>query len=61
MDTQYDTVAYLNFTFKHKTEKPNCSENADIIRQSIINKIYDMTDDEIATHIKYGETLTEDI
>ena len=61
MTTEYDTTAYLHFTFKHKTEKPNISENADIIRQSIINKIYDMTDDEIATQIKYDETIAEDI
>ena len=60
MTTEYDTTACLHFTFKHKTEKPNCSENADTIRQSIINKIYDMTDDEIATQIEYGETITEE-
>ena len=61
MTNQYDTLAYLGFTFKHKTEKPNCSENVDLIRRSIINKVYDMTDDDIVHWIEYNETIAEDI
>lgn len=61
MGIQYDTVAYLGFTFIHKTKEPNCSDNVGVIRQSIINKVASMSDDEILLDIEYNETIEEEI
>ena len=54
---KFDTVCALSFTFIHDTKKPNDIKNVDKIRNAILNKVKDMTDEEIIHQIYFGETL----
>tara|TARA_R100001463_G_scaffold92929_2_gene147697 strand:- start:288 stop:467 length:180 start_codon:yes stop_codon:yes gene_type:complete len=55
--SKFDTVCGLDFTFLHDNKKPNVIKNADKIRDAIINKVRDMTDEEIIHQIDFGETI----
>tara|TARA_R100001086_G_scaffold64107_2_gene29803 strand:+ start:3599 stop:3778 length:180 start_codon:yes stop_codon:yes gene_type:complete len=55
--SKFDTVCALSFTFLHDIKKPNDIRNVDKIKDAILDKVRDMTDEEIIYQIDFGETV----
>lgn len=55
--SKFNTVCALSFTFLHDIKKPNDIRNVDKIRDAILDKVRDMSDEEIIYQIDFSETV----
>ena len=57
---KYNSMGFLGFSVNHTTEDPYLSVTADDVRKAIIEKLAELSDDDLLSVVELTDTYKED-